>query len=977
MSLRIGVLGPLLATRGGVAVGLSRGRTAVLLAALAMSAGHPVSAARLAELVWPDEQPEWVRASLQTLVARLRGLLPGVIVTLGDGYLLDIDPDQVDLLRFRRLARAAEEASDPAAARRLLDQALELWRGEPLVDLRSAALDRDVIPGLTEEYLSAVQRRADLDLAAGRHDRVIAELRGLTGRYPLREPLWDQLLRALAGAGRPAEAIQEYHRAREILAAELGVDPSLDLQGLYQQLLQADRPSATFEQSPGAPTEQPPAAPAERSHSVPAALSPGAPAAALSRPDPTQWAPLVPRQLPAGVAGFAGRDGPLKALSELADEAVADPRTVVISVVSGMAGVGKTALAVHSAHQEAAKFPDGQLYADLRGFGPGGNPPSPTEVVRGFLSALGVPATRIPASPEALAALYRTILAGRRIMIVLDNARDADQVRPLLPGSPGCMVVVTSRSPLTPLAAGHGARLIPLDVLTDGEAAELLAARLGAERVAADPQTAAELAALCGRLPLALAITAARAAARAQLPLAASAGELRNARQRLDALDGGDPASNLRAVFSWSCQQLSGEAAEMFWLLGVHPGPDISLPAAASLAATEPPEADAALRELTGLNLVTEHRPGRYTLHDLLHAYAAEQATAILPASSRQEAVHRVLDHYLHTSRNAATRLNPLPYPLMLSPPQDKAVTVTFSSSHQAMDWLDAEHQVLLAVTALAASTGFDTHAWQIPATVTRYLDGHGHWQDWAEMQYLALQAAERLGDKNAQASVHRASGGLYVRLALHDQAREHFGRALELYRELDDQVGQALAHGGLSVSLEFQGRYREALAHSERAFDLSRSAGNPQVSATMLNRVGWHAAHLGEYQRALACCQQALDLLREHTSPYTEGCIWDSLGYIHQHLGHHTESIDCYQRAASLFREIGNRFELADTLASLGDACDTAGQPAAARDAWQQAFTILNELHHPDAARVHAKLLHDGFASADKQYVPAPCSSN
>jgi len=279
----------------------------------------------------------------------------------------------------------------------------------------------------------------------------------------------------------------------------------------------------------------------------------------------------VPRQLPAAVPGFTGRSAPLKLLSELADEAVADQRAVVISAISGKAGVGKTTLALHWAHQVTAKFPDGQLYADLHGFGPSGTPASPAEVIRGFLDALGVPAGRIPPGDEARAGLYRTTLAERRIMIVLDNARDATQIRPLLPGSPGCAVVVTSRGPLTSLIAGHGARLISLDVLSDGEAAELLAARLGPERVAADPDTAGELAVLCGRLPLALAIAAARAGARAHLPLAVTVAELRDARQRLDALDGGDPASNLRAVFSWSGQELSGAAADMFRLLGIHP----------------------------------------------------------------------------------------------------------------------------------------------------------------------------------------------------------------------------------------------------------------------------------------------------------------------------------------------------------------------------------------------------------------------
>jgi DNA-binding SARP family transcriptional activator len=932
-SLRIGVLGPLMGTRGGATIGLPRGRAGVLLAVLAMSAGHPVSVGRLAEMIWPEERPVRVRASLQTLVARLRGAVPDAIVTAADGYLLDIDPDHIDLLRFRRLVRAADTASEPDAARGLLDQALGLWRGEPLGDLRSAALDRDVVPALIDERLAAVQRRADLDLGAGRYDQVIAELRGLTSRYPLREPLWGQLIRALAGAGRPAEAIQQYHRSREILAEELGVDPSPDLQELYRQLLRADRHAAAAEEPPGN-----------------AAAAP----AGLRQADGAHG---TPRQLPAGVAGFAGRAEPLKVLSEQADEAVADPGIVVISAVGGMAGVGKTALAVHWAHQEAAKFPGGQLYVDLRGFDPSGEPAAPAEVIRGFLDALGVPAERIPAGPDAQAGLYRTLLAGRRVLIVLDNARDAAQVRPLLPGSPGCMVVVTSRSPLIPLAAGHGARLISLDVLTDAEAAELLAARLGAARVVAEQETAAELVALCGQLPLALAITAARAAARPGVPLAVFAAELRDARQRLDALDAGDPASNLRAVFSWSCQALNGQATSLFRLLGIHPGPDISLPAAASLAGSPAGQVGAAMGELAALHLVTEHRPGRYALHNLVRAYAAEQARMGIPASERRAAIYRALDHYVHSARDADAKLSPQYHHVTLSPPQERITAESFDSPEQALDWFDAEYQVLLALTALAASAGLDSHAWQLPATFDRYLDRHGHWHDWAAVQRTALAAAQRLGDKNAQACVHRSAGLLCLRLCSYEEARGHFGQALDLYRDLGDQVGQARAHGDLSMTFAIQDRYREALAHSERALDLARSAGHPQVHAIMLNKVGWHAAHLGDYQRALACCQQALNLHREFGNRYSEAFVWDSLGYIHQHLRHHAQSIDCFHRAVTLFGEVENRYELAATLTNLADAYAAAGQTAAARDAWQQALTIFQDLHHPGADHIRAKL--------------------
>jgi len=942
--LRIGVLGPLQGACDEAEIKLPRGRVGVLLAVLAMSAGHAVGIGRLAELIWPERQPERVRASMQTLAARLRAFVPDVIVSAGEGYLLDLDPDHVDLLRFRRLVRVAESTSDPAAALGLLDSALGLWRGEPLADLRSAALERDVVPTLIEERLAAIERRAGLHLAADHTDRVIAELLPLTSQYPLRESLWAQLIRALHGAGRSAEAIQHYHKARELLAGELGVDPSPDMQDLYLRLLQADRP--------GAASVQPPAS---TPTSTPAFVPSPAPTPARGTAPAVEPRPKVPHLLPAAAAGFAGRAAALALLTEQAQEVTANQAIMAIAAISGMAGVGKTALALHWAHREAARFPDGQLYADLRGFDPSGAPASPAEVIQALLGALGIPADRLPVGMDAMVGLYRTVLAGQKILIVLDNARDVDQVRPLLPGSPGCMVVVTSRRPLISLAAKHGARLINVDVLTDGESAELLTARIGAERMAAEPDAAGELVNLCGRLPLALAISAARAAACPQLPLTVFAAELRDARQRLDALDGGDAITSLRTVFSWSFRHLRKPAADLFMLLSVHPGPDISVPAAASLARTGQAEANAALRELAALNLISEHHRGRYVLHDLVRVYAAELVAGVLPAELTRAAIGRTLDYYLQTAHDADAWINPQHHPLPFRPPGGRSAD--FTCSRHALQWLDAEYQVLIGVTSLAARTGFDGHAWQIPAAFARYLDRRGHWHSLADVQQTALAAAERLCDKKAQACLLRIGGLLCLRLAAYDEAREQFDRELELYSALDDHVGQARAHGDIAMTYSIQERYREALVHSGQALELARSAGHPHVHALTLNKVGWHSAHLGDCEYALACCQQSLDLLHGLGNRYAQAFVWDSLGYIHQRLGHHAESIDCFQRAVALFREVGNDFELAATLNNLGDAFDAAGRPVAARDAWQQALTILTGLHHPDSAQLRSKL--------------------
>jgi DNA-binding SARP family transcriptional activator len=421
--LRIGVLGPLLVIRDEAEIRLPRGRAGVLLAVLAMSAGRPVGTGRLAGLIWDTDQPAHARASLHTVVARLRGLVPGAVATAGDGYLLDIEPDHVDLLRFRRLLREAGGVGGPGPALGLLDQALGLWRGEPLADLRSAALDRDVVPGLTDEYLAAVQQRADIELAAGHHGRVIAELRELVGQYPLRETLWGQLMRGLAGAGRQAEAIGEYHRAREVLSAQLGLDPSPGLQDLYGRLLQADQCAEPPAQSPTGPG-----------------------------PGPRGDGPgdAQPRRLPADTGVFTGREAELARLLEVGEAAggAAGPGAVVVMAIDGMAGVGKTALAVHAAHQLAGRFGDGQLFIDLHGYTQGYPPRTADQALEAFLRAMGVSPQQIPGDTEERAALYRERLAGTRTLIVLDNAADEAQVRPLIPGDAGCLVLVTSRRKL-------------------------------------------------------------------------------------------------------------------------------------------------------------------------------------------------------------------------------------------------------------------------------------------------------------------------------------------------------------------------------------------------------------------------------------------------------------------------------------------------------------------------------------------------
>jgi tetratricopeptide (TPR) repeat protein/DNA-binding XRE family transcriptional regulator len=675
----------------------------------------------------------------------------------------------------------------------------------------------------------------------------------------------------------------------------------------------------------------------------------------------------VPRQLPAAMADFTGRAAELQALTRMLDDAAGGPPgTVVISAIGGTAGVGKTALALHWAHRLAARFGDGQLYVNLRGFDPSGGPASPAEAVRGFLDALGVPPERVPPGPDAQAGLYRSLLASKRMLIVLDNARDEQQVRPLLPASPASLVVVTSRNQLTGLAA-VGARLLPLDVLPRAEAVQLLTARIGTARAAAEPGAIAEIATLCARLPLALAVASARAAARPGFPLTALAAELRGAADRLDALETGDPAASVRAVFSWSYQQLSPEAARMFRLLGAHPGPDISVPAAASLAATTEASAARLLRELARDCLIAEHVPGRYVFHDLLRVYAAAQASVTDGEPGRHAAVARLLDHYLHTANAAAVLIDPTRQPVDLTAPVPGVSPEHLANREDAIAWLETDHHVLLAITGLAAAARFDTHAWQLPKAMAPYLSRRGHYQEWASTQRTALAAAERLGDLAGQATASRILANACNRLGDYEQAVTYHAKSLALCQRLGDRLGETLVHAGLSVVAENQGRYADALVHAEDSLRLYRVLGDRLGEARTLNATGWFRALLGDYRQARALSRQALTVMSEIGAREPQAHVWDSIGYAEHHLGNLPEAAACYERALGICREFGGPWEEATFLTHLADTCHAMGRPDRAREAWQQALAILDDVQHPDADNVRAKL-----ASAGEQ-TPRP----
>ncbi|MFG1700639.1 ATP-binding protein [Nonomuraea sp. NPDC049309] len=661
----------------------------------------------------------------------------------------------------------------------------------------------------------------------------------------------------------------------------------------------------------------------------------------------------APRQLPRAVPGFVARAEELAELDTLLGPRAGDGGSRVC-VVSGMAGVGKTCLALHWGHRARAWFPDGQLYVNLRGFGPAGGAVDPRDALAEFLEALGVPPRRIPGDLPARAALYRTILADKRVLIVLDNAREADQVKPLLPAAPSCAVLVTSRNALTGLVATEAAAALPLGLLGPDEARELLAARLGAARVAAERAAADAIVARCAGLPLALGIAAAHAAAHAAT-LASVAARLADRRRRLDTLDAGDPAADARAVFSWSYRALGAETARLFRLLALHPGPDFTIPAMASLAGLTPERSRPLAGELRDAHLLTEHLPGRYTMHDLLRGYAAE---LVRPhAGERRAALRRLLDHHLHTGHAAARLINPHREPITLAPCQAGVTVTPLAGYEEAFAWYAAEHRVLLGLISRAAAEGFDAHATQLVWVVTDFLYRQGHWDEWRATQRAGLAAAERLGDVRAQAIAHRGIAMACSNLGRHDEARPHIRRALDLYDRLGDTVGQAHTHLNLCALLYRQGRHREALHHGGRALDLYVAAGDLSGQAMAYNTTGFVCAELGDYEQALRHCGRAAALYERLDDPSNQAQTWDSIAHAHHRAGRLADAAEYFLRAIALFEKLDCRPFLARALVNLGEVHVAAGAPDAARAVWRRALGLLAEPDRPQADAVRAKL--------------------
>ncbi|MCG5468098.1 tetratricopeptide repeat protein [Micromonospora sp. LAH09] len=662
---------------------------------------------------------------------------------------------------------------------------------------------------------------------------------------------------------------------------------------------------------------------------------------------------VVPRQLPAVPRHFVGRQAELDHLNGL----ITHPGRV--AVVQGAAGIGKTTLALHWAHAASQRFPDGQFYLNLRGFNLD-RPTAPPEALRELLDGLNVSPGRIPSSFNAQVSLFRSLVAGKRILIVLDNAATSDQVRPLLPGAPTCVTIVTSRNRLAGLVAREGALPLTLDTLSKKESRSLLARTVGVELLDSAPDASTALLALCAGLPLSLAIIAARVVVAPTPSLERIAAEAEHSRSQLSQFELDDRESDLRTVFSGSYRALDEPAARLFRLLGLNTGADVSVDAAASLLAADATNTRALLTVLTNLHLVEEYRPGRFRMHDLLRAYAFERAQEEETDVDRLRAQSGLVAYFLQCSLTGDRLLDPLRETFPAPRPDAPGPPPRFDSYRSALAWFQQEHKNLSAAARLASTLGLHDAAFLLPWSMTTYLHRQGYWPEYAELFRLALDAGGAIGDPRAQGVASRNIGNALAQLGKFQEALEHQTRALTFFVQAGDIDGQARTERAMGFAREQMGDHASAVRHARAALAHYQDSGNLAGQAQALNALGWYLALQGCHTDALHHCAAALKIFETLDDPTYQAHTLDSIGYSLHQLGRHSDASERYEQAIEMYRRLGDRYYEAETLHHLGDCRHASGDTDGARHAWRDALEIFAAINHPRGEQVRAKLSGD-----------------
>ncbi|WP_019547227.1 AfsR/SARP family transcriptional regulator [Streptomyces sulphureus] len=951
--LRFTLLGPVRATHGERSLGMGSPQQRALLAALLLRRGRTATAEELIDDIWGEEPPERAKAALRTYASRLRKALGSsaeVLVSESGGYALRTAGfATVDLEQAVHLADEAEQATaagDHTKARELYARALELWDGESLAQIPGPNAENQRAR-LEEWRLGLQEHRIGLDLRTGAHADVVSELTALTAAHPLREGLRELLMLALYRSGRQAEALAVYEDTRRLLAEELGVDPRSELSELHQRILEADE-GLTFE--------------ADEPAQVPVTFT-------------------KPAQLPATVADFTGRRA---FVEELSDQLSAAGGTVMaVSAVAGIGGVGKTTLAVHVAHAAADRFPDGQLYVDLQGAGPA--PADPQAVLGSFLRALGAPDSSIPEGVEERAALFRSLLAGRRVLTLLDNARDAAQVRSLLPGTSGCAALLTSRARMVDLAGAH---LVDLDVMSPEEAMTLFTRIVGAERVAAEREAAMDVVAACGFLPLAIRIAAARLAARRTWTVTVLASKLADERRRLDELKVGDQA--VKASFELGYSQLEHEQARAFRLLGLADGPDISLTAAAAMLDRGDEETEDLLESLVDTSLLESAAPGRYRFHDLVRLFARACAERDeQPPSERDEALARLLDFYLATGRNFRARDQPDELLTQhLEPTRHSGLA--FRDNSEAVAWLFAESACFLACARQSVGEAGLRAAVDLLMATADLSEAGVNIREYERVAEELSVAAHTAGDMHAEARARSVLTAVHFTTGQFDKADSEAKVAGALGEAADDRISSSFAVNDRGIVAIYQNRPRDAERHLTQALERFRAYGNESSEASALCNLARARVQLGEAHEAIPLAQQAVEIYRRTDASmrlangcYTLGIAFAAAERWHAANAEFTRALDLFDRTrqhlwagmahfrlaelhlstdqpaaaarhaerALGLRGIGGEWRRGTILLLLGRALHRLGQSDRARACWSEALAVFERLGSDEAA--------------------------